>query len=162
MFWIVWTWGFTRYRLKYTILIKKSEEIATEWSFFVEFWAREPNLHSNIVLRVESKSQNLDQTLCSKSEQKLALLPNIIPQICTKLSSTRFSASISAPVTTSTSVKNHFYHSRTTLKGGFWEWNLRLILHFIVNGFHCVASHQQDCLRSTAIGPRDLSFSRYL
>ena len=52
---------------------------------------------------LELQLQTLGQTLCSKSEQNLALWPNFSFQNCIKLSSKRFSSSTSATVTNSTS-----------------------------------------------------------
>ena len=50
IFWTLWTWGFTRYHLMYSIPIEKIEQIAIElsvfWAFFGDFWGREPDLHS--------------------------------------------------------------------------------------------------------------------
>ena len=52
IFWTLWTWGFTRYHLTYTIPVKKIEQIAIEWSAFWatfdDFWGREPRLYSEI------------------------------------------------------------------------------------------------------------------
>ena len=49
IFWTTWTWGFTRYHLKFTIPIKTWSK-SIEWSvfrgIFSHFWAREPNLYS--------------------------------------------------------------------------------------------------------------------
>ena len=58
---------------------------------------------------------NLDQALCSKAEQKKSTLwPNFSFKVCTKLLSTRFSASTSAKETISTNFEWASSHARVT------------------------------------------------
>ena len=67
----------------------------------------------------ELQLQNLDQPLCSKSEKRLVLGPNVSSQICNKLLPTWSSLSTSATVTTSTSFELAFLHARArSLKSG--------------------------------------------
>ena len=62
---------------------------------------------------LELQLQTLGQTLCSKSEQNLALWPNLSSQICNKLP-TRSSSSTSAKVATSKSFELVSSHARVT------------------------------------------------
>ena len=96
-----------------------------------------PNLASvsrqrlDIITTTKHRQQNTDQTsvsksrrsfnlkiltkLCAQNQTKnLTLWPNFSFQICTKLSSTHFSASTSATVTTSTSFELASSHFRVT------------------------------------------------
>ena len=79
-----------------------------------------PSLSSKILANFEFQNfawtstqlQTLDQTLCSKSEQSLALWPNLSIKICNKILLTWSSASTSATVTTSTSFEWASSHAR--------------------------------------------------
>ena len=80
---------------------------------------------------LELQLQTLGQTLCSKSEQNLALWPNFSFQNCIKLSSKRFSSSTSATVTNSTSFElassQATRHINQVYKTGVSEWVSELV-----------------------------------
>ena len=74
------------------------------WANFGNFWGREPNLYSKI------SDFDFDLVFLFFCLYQTTLCAIYIDNIF-----------------------NHFYHSRTTSKfGGFWDWNLRLILQCVV------------------------------
>ena len=97
--------------LKFKILTKPSFRISTKIQLHYLYKIL-TKLQPQIL--PELQLQNLDQTLCSKSEQKFNFMTNLRFQICNKLLPTRSSSSTSATVTTSTSFELASSHARVT------------------------------------------------